>query len=161
MGNALIVIGDPELDDPIHRAVLRGRFTTLMRHAIASWKLDCIYHAATPLGPERWLSEMGEVGTIAVPMRAFPKRTWEFCYVRNTRLVNEVQQEKNKGARVLGMYFRGPLKGTKSTEDLANKLSEIGVRVILLPWCPSVERGRSSADAIQASGDENQQAHSA
>ena len=64
-------------------------------------------------------------------------------------------------ARVLGMYFRGPLKGTKSTEDLANKLSEIGVRVILLPWCPIAERGRPSADAIQAMGDENQQAHSA
>jgi hypothetical protein len=154
--HVLVIIGDPELDDPEYRAALRARFTIIVKHVIGAWKIDRFYHSASPMGPERWLAEMGDSGVIVTPLRAFPKSQWEFCFVRNSRMVNELRRELESGNRVLALYFRGPLKGTKNTEDIANKLSEIGVRSILLPWVPGGSDGLSEERAVQTSHDERE-----
>lgn len=142
----LIVIGDPGLDEPQHRALVRGRFTTVIRHAVELWGITEIVNPALPEGPNRWTQELGVVVPPSCEVRNYAMGQFEISRVRNSRLISAVLEQRALGARVVALYFKGPMLRCGSGDDLARKCESASIRVFDLQWRPENETPWITAD---------------
>lgn len=135
----LIIIGDPALEAPEHRAMLRARFTTIVRHVVELWNVTKIVNPLLDEGPNRWVSELGAVLPPTCVETAYPKGRFELGWVRNTRLMFAVSADRALGAKAVALYFKGPWRGIESADDLARKCKSAGIKVIDFDWHPDNE----------------------